>query len=64
MAGKKRTNGKRPYRHPKALTGFREPDRDYLNFAELDRALTAWLVKNDPNYTAGCCSSHFIDHNT
>lgn len=42
---------KRPYRHPRALVGFREPARgDDHNFSDVDRALHKWLMEHDPGY--------------
>jgi hypothetical protein len=56
------TRIKRRYRHPKALTGIREPVRDLHCFADVDRACEKWLTKNDPSYTKNCVSSTFIEY--
>lgn len=60
-ARQKSETPKRRYRHPKALTGIREPVRDLHNFADVDRACERWLLKNDPTYRRGSISSTFID---
>ena len=61
MAGKK-NKGKRPYRHPLGLVGYKEPVRDGFNLSELDRALTKWLEDNDPNYKSNPVPTTYIEY--
>jgi len=61
MAGK-RNKGKRPYRHPLGLVGYKEPVRDGFNLSELDRALTKWLRENDPNFHTNPVPCTYIEY--
>lgn len=63
MAGKKiDTRVKRTYRPLNQTAGMREPKRDGMNFADVDRALERWLRKNDPDYRTGSISTSYIDY--